>query len=172
MTVAPTMAARAMEGFRKILQPGAEVASQMSVGSRLRDFGSVPASFKVGGAIALGSFGAGAAKKIWDVASYGKQRQREDDYRRAVEQEQKTRILQIQQKRLEEAMLRSAARLAAANPHLYNEIMAGRRLPLGAVVLGGKPRVDLMEQLALDMTQGAYAQEPSADTQLAELLGG
>ena len=48
-------------------------------------------------------------------------------------------------------MAASLARLAAASPQTYNQVMAGRQLPQGAVVLGGQPRVDLMEDLAFRM---------------------
>ena len=52
---------------------------------------------------------------------------------------------------LQSSMAQSLARLAAASPQTYNQVMAGRQLPQGAVVLGGAPRVDLMEDLALRM---------------------
>ena len=41
-------------------------------------------------------------------------------------------------------------------PMVARQIMAGRRLPKGAVVIGGTPRVDLMQQMADQMSQGAY----------------
>jgi len=89
-----------------------------------------------------------------------------------IEQIRQQELLQIQQKRLERAMMLSATRLAATNPQLYNEVLAGRRLPLGAVVIGGRPRTDLLEQLALDMAEGNFDQGPGPDQQLASLLGG
>jgi len=52
---------------------------------------------------------------------------------------------------LQSRMGQSLARLAAVSPQKYQEVMAGRILPQGAVVLGGTPRVDLMEDLALRM---------------------
>jgi hypothetical protein len=41
--------------------------------------------------------------------------------------------------------------IAESNPQLYNEIIAGKRLPRGAVVLGGPPRRDLLEEVATMM---------------------
>lgn len=41
-------------------------------------------------------------------------------------------------------------------PLVAQQIMAGRRLPKGAVVIGGTPRVDLMQQMADQMSQGAF----------------
>ena len=51
----------------------------------------------------------------------------------------------------------TAAILASTAPLLYNQILAGRRLPKGASVLGGAPRTDLLEELAYRMSQGQYA---------------
>lgn len=44
--------------------------------------------------------------------------------------------------------------LAQRNPHLFAEVMAGRRLPEDAVVFGGSPRVDLLESVADAMSRG------------------
>lgn len=41
-------------------------------------------------------------------------------------------------------------------PEVANQVMAGRRLPKGAVMIGGRPRVDLMQQLAEQMSDGAF----------------
>lgn len=48
--------------------------------------------------------------------------------------------------------------LAQNMPHLFNQIMAGRELPEDATVLGGKPRADLMQQVAQDMAMGRFSQ--------------
>ena len=76
--------------------------------------------------------------------------------------------------KLRQDMLRSAARLSAANPQLYEQVLAGRRLPLGATVLGGQPRVDLLQELALGMAQGQFKSsvDPSRAAALSQLVGG
>lgn len=61
-------------------------------------------------------------------------------------------------------------RLASADPHLYNEVVAGKRLPQGAMVLGGSPRYDLMETLAYDLVDGRYPAQPDPENQLLQLL--
>jgi hypothetical protein len=58
---------------------------------------------------------------------------------------------------LRQETAQNAAILASTAPHLYNQILAGRRLPKGATVLGGAPRTDLLEELAYRMTQGEFA---------------
>jgi len=62
-------------------------------------------------------------------------------------------------------------RLAAIDPHLYNEVMAGRSLPKDAVVFGGQPRTDLMEELAMGMAQGQFEKPKSAQDELMQSLG-
>lgn len=76
--------------------------------------------------------------------------------------------------KLRQDMLRSAARLSAANPQLYEQVLAGRRLPMGATVLGGQPRVDLLQELALGMAQGQFKSsvDPSRAAALSQLVGG
>jgi len=67
---------------------------------------------------------------------------------------------QQQRSQVERELASQAAKLAAVNPHLYNQIMAGRRLPQGAVILGGQPRTDLMEQIASGMASNPQLQQP------------
>ena len=69
-------------------------------------------------------------------------------------------------------MAENASRLAALAPDVYNRVLAGRLLPKGAVVLGGQPRTDLMEELTGRMAQGEFRQPPDDDSDiLAELAG-
>ena len=71
--------------------------------------------------------------------------------------------------RLQKQMLSNTARLAAADPRLYNEILAGRRLPRNGVRIGGTPRTDLMERLALSMAKGEFTQPDIATEFLDDL---
>ena len=72
---------------------------------------------------------------------------------------------------LQRRIAQSSMRLAALDPHLYNEVMAGRSLPKDAVVFGGQPRQDLMEELAMGMAQGQFTEPPSAQEELMKSLG-
>ena len=72
---------------------------------------------------------------------------------------------------LQRKAMRASMRLAALDPHLYNEVMAGRSLPKDAVVFGGQPRQDLMEQLAMSMAEGQFKEQPSASDELMQELG-
>lgn len=71
-------------------------------------------------------------------------------------------------RKVAELMQRNTMLLATQAPHLFNQLMAGRSLPRGATVIGGQPRTDLVEEVAMGMTQGRFA--PPAEGQLH--LGG
>jgi len=64
---------------------------------------------------------------------------------------QSSLLEKLQEARMKEEVQRNMMAVQRANPHLYAQVMAGRRLPQGAVVLGGQPRQDLMEELASHM---------------------
>lgn len=73
----------------------------------------------------------------------------------------------LEQARMERALAQNQARLAQANPTLYTSVMAGRKVPTGAVVLGGRPRTDLMRELAASMDSGAFQKRDP----LSDLMG-
>ena len=58
---------------------------------------------------------------------------------------------QVRNASIQENIRRNQEILAMRDPHLYAQVMAGRHLPQDAVVLGGAPRQDLMEELAQHM---------------------
>lgn len=61
--------------------------------------------------------------------------------------------------RLQKAMADNMMRLAAANPQLYNQLMVGRVLPQGAVVIGGPKRSDFLESVAYQMATGGFGNQ-------------
>jgi len=77
----------------------------------------------------------------------------------------------LEYENLQRRMQQATMRLAVADPHLYNEVMAGRSLPKDAVVFGGQPRTDLMEELAMSMAQDQFKEPPSAQDELMQELG-
>jgi len=81
------------------------------------------------------------------------------DTRRMLEEKRREAIKQQQ---LREDVAINASTLAATAPHLYNQLLAGRRLPKGATVLGGAPQTNLLEELAYRMAQGQFAAGPSS----------
>lgn len=66
----------------------------------------------------------------------------------------------------------NTALLFQTAPHVAAQIMAGRRLPKGAVVIGGTPRVDLMQEMAMSMGQGQFEQQDPMQQILERQQGG
>ena len=57
----------------------------------------------------------------------------------------------------EDAITRNLQRIQQNAPDLYMAVAAGRRLPTGAVVLGGTQRTDLLQDLGRSMSDGQYS---------------
>ena len=73
----------------------------------------------------------------------------------------------LEQARMQKSLAENTRRLAQSAPDLYSSVMAGQRLPKGSVVLGGRPREDLMRQLAASMDSGRFRKQDP----LSELMG-
>lgn len=91
-----------------------------------------------------------------------------------IQEEMKNRRYQaaqaIKAQRLQKAMADNMMRLAAANPQLYNQLMVGRQLPQGAVVLGGGKRSDFLETVAYQMATGAFGTPTDSPDALQALV--
>ena len=72
------------------------------------------------------------------------------------ETEAAARAMGMRAQSLQRSMQQNMARLAAMDPQMYNSVMAGRRLPKGAAVFGGRMRQDLMEELSMQMALGQF----------------
>jgi hypothetical protein len=57
---------------------------------------------------------------------------------------------------IEADIQRNLGRLQAEAPDLYMRVAAGRVLPQGAVVIGGAPRSDLLNELGMAMANGQF----------------
>lgn len=61
---------------------------------------------------------------------------------------ERSRYEQLRQERLRAQQNANIERLAALQPELYNQIVAGRRLPIGGIAIGGIPNLELLQQVA------------------------
>ncbi len=113
--------------------------------------GALGAATAVGGAAMIGGQAADAIKPIAEAAIRDPL---QEETRNAFADMDEERIARIRMERLQRSMAMNTARLAALDPHTYNEVLAGRRLARGSVVFGGTPRADLMERLAERMANG------------------
>lgn len=113
----------------------------------------------LGGLAGLGAAGITSALRSTKPAPLAQAGNDEIDNARAQ------KIAQIlEQQRMEKTIRENTMRLAQSAPDLYSSVMAGQRLPKGSVVLGGRPREDLMRQLAASMDSGQFRkQDPLSD---------
>jgi len=70
-------------------------------------------------------------------------------------------VVRAREKRIKRLQRENMARVMQFAPDLAQSLMAGRELPLDAVVIGGQPRMDLMEQVARDMAMGRFKGQQS-----------
>jgi len=73
------------------------------------------------------------------------QKQRKAALRRKIAQENRARVL-----------AQNTMSLVQNAPNVAAQVMAGRRLPRGGMVIGGQPRLDLMQELAGQMADGKF----------------
>jgi len=73
----------------------------------------------------------------------------------------------MENQRMQRSIMENLQQVAQNNPALYNQVSAGRRLPRGAVVLGGQQRQDLLTELARAMDSGSFRQQDP----LSDLIG-
>lgn len=76
---------------------------------------------------------------------------------------------QMKARRLQQAMADNMMRLAAANPQLYNQLLVGRTLPQGAVVIGGGKKSDFLESVAYQMAMGGF-ENPSGTPDSSSIM--
>lgn len=112
-------------------------------------------------AVVAGMFAPDAVKILGKLSRAARQAREQDIYVNqllevGVEERRRRRDQYAQERK--RGMLRdeNARRLAMFAPHLYNQVMAGRKLPRDAVVVGGQPRIDLLDELAQSMADGAW----------------
>lgn len=145
------LAASAFKGLSGLVAPAKKVASgAKAVGL---DFSSPMVALGAGipTAILGAELAKGAGKAVSEeFTGFDKdlaQRAREMRYQASQ---------QMKARRLQQAMADNMMRLAAANPQLYNQLLVGRTLPQGAVVIGGGQRSDFLESVAYQMATGGF----------------
>ncbi len=65
-------------------------------------------------------------------------------------------VEQVKRQSLERSIDQNIRNVAMFEPGIYAAVAAGRKLPQGAVVLGGEPRVDLLQELGRSMAEGQF----------------
>lgn len=96
----------------------------------------------------------GVGEKFFDGKSaldefLGQKRQEQ-----AYNEHQQKRMQALQQLKIQNRM-----RMMQVAPHLAQSLLAGRELPEDGVVIGGTPRIDLLDQVAESMGAGMFQQQ-------------
>lgn len=115
-----------------------------------------------GGLAGLGAL-AGGALIGKAIQAFGEDReaeaQRQEMLRRQARQDMLDMLGRKEQKRaLQMSIDDNLAKLQAQAPDLYMRVASGRLLPQGAVVIGGVPRQDLLNQLGMAMSNGQFSE--------------
>ena len=79
-----------------------------------------------------------------------------DEVKQELQRERIRAAQAMKAQRLQRAMADNMMRLAAANPQLYNQLLVGRVLPQGAVVIGGGQKSDFLDSVAYQMATGGF----------------
>ena len=109
----------------------------------------------IGAAIGLGEMVGAPLAAGLDDAINGPEKM-DQDMRHIVAAQTLMRARMDREQRIQRKMADNEAALAASDPTLYNNVLAGRKLPRGAVRIGGQPRRDLMERLTRLMAEGQF----------------
>ena len=115
-----------------------------------------------GGLAGLGAL-AGGALIGKAIQAFGEDReaeaQRQEMLRRQARQDMLDMLGRKEQKRaLQISIDDNLAKLQSQAPDLYMRVASGRLLPQGAVVIGGVPRQDLLNQLGMAMSNGQFSE--------------
>lgn len=114
----------------------------------------------------LGFIGSEAVPFARNVGYRASGRAFDDQIRGALHQDELQRSNRARLAMLMRARAENEARLAAMDPHLYSELIAGQRLPPGGVVMGGVEDRRLLDEVTMSMATGSFG-----DTSGAEVYG-
>jgi hypothetical protein len=135
---------------REYLPEGLQPRFEKTMGEKIKPFA-------VGGGLAALA-GLGVAR---GVDAYNTNRAAQDTRLDAERQERESLLAglvnQGRERSLQSAIQANLAEVQRQSPFLYNQVAAGRVLPQGAVVLGGRTRQDLQE-LGRSMSEGQFSQ--------------
>jgi len=114
-----------------------------------------PISLGVGGG--LGAFGmvaglgAPIAGGLFDDLRGETERVAIEQVRSSSQENLRSRLRAMEDVRIQERNDKNLARIQQSSPHMFQQVMSGRVLPQGAIVLGGGVREDLLQELAAHM---------------------
>ena len=156
-----------LRGIRSIIKGASGFAKQDSVRDFAREnplatFGLVAPTVGFLGSEVAAPIASGAYKGLLPIDDILQEREDERVAERLRADRNEALSIDLRRQRIEEMVERNMAVVMQRDPHLFNQVMAGRILPQGAVVLGGPRRQDLMEELAYAMGTSQSPEEFSS----------
>lgn len=121
------------------------------------DFLKAKAPIALGAGAGLGAFGmvtglgGPVVGGLFDDLRGETERSAIEQVRMTSQENLQSRLKQMEDVRIQERNDRNLARIQQSSPHMFQQVMTGRVLPQGAVVLGGGAREDLLQELATYM---------------------
>jgi hypothetical protein len=122
-----------------------------------RNIGGLGGALAGAGALAIGALVGKGIESDREADLLEKRRQ--EELNRRARQDMLTMLGQQDYKQsLRQNINQNLAQLQQVAPDLYMRVAAGRLLPQGAVVIGGAPRQDLLNQLGMAMSNGQFSE--------------
>ena len=151
MTAAPSLSMRVLRSLLGVMGTS-QTPGRIGQAASIREFAANPlaaAGILAPSALYLGgTIGAPIGRGAYNLVTARDLRDQEKALETAYGSYADNLAYKLKNARQEQEVQRNMMAVQQASPHLYAQVMAGRRLPQGSVVLGGQPRQDLMEELA------------------------
>ena len=149
------------EQTREYLPPNLKPRLERNRRERFEEDTGIPLTKKSalvgGGLAALAGLGVGKGVDIYRTNQARLEDERDTELQRR-ESVLAGLVAESKAQSLDAAIQANLAEVQRQSPFLYNQVAAGRVLPQGAVVLGGRTRQDLLQELGRSMSEGQFSQ--------------
>lgn len=148
---AMVMGTRGLKGVAARAGAGAERGLEAAAGA-MKVPGWAKAGLAVGGTLGLADLGLWATDAITGDGGYS-----EKDLRKMmIVQAHRERMMKRSQEPLVGAIEQNKRTMATMDPTLMASLLAGEPLNPGEKIMGGTPRTDILDQIAMAMAQGQF----------------
>lgn len=151
MTAAPSLPLRMLRNVLGVMGTS-QTPGRVGQAASIREFANNPLALAgilaPSAAFLTGAVAAPIGRGAYNLLTDAEEQKQEGRFQSAYGAYTEDLAYKLKTARQQQEIERNMLAVQQASPHLYAQVMAGRRLPQGSVVLGGQPRQDLMEELA------------------------